>query len=139
MNALDVMRYAQRLSVQVNAQDGDLRLRGKRSAVDHVAPLVKRYKRELVVALGGANQCSSCDYLRRFAQTKAFECWDCTHLLMTRERRTDTRRIWFWRCARDYPISEVGVRGERIVVAPPGCDDFQPWRTSESTSHKEEE
>jgi hypothetical protein len=126
MNAVDVMRYAQRLSVQVSAQNGDLRLRGKRTAVDHVAPLVKQHKRELVVALGGANQCSSCDYLRRFAQTKAFECWGCTHLLMTRERRTDTRRIWFWRCAKGYAVLEIGVLGERVVVAPPGCNKFQP-------------
>lgn len=131
MNAIDVMRYAQRLSVQVSEQDGDLRLRGKRSAVDRLAPLVKQHKRELVVALGDPNQRGFYDNLCRSGQTKPFECLGCTNLQMTRDRQTDAGRIWFWRCAKGYAVLETGVRGKRVVLAPSDCDDWQPWQPGE--------
>src|SRR4051794_39766463 len=112
MTAIDVMRYAQRLSVEVSARNGELHLRGKRAAIDRLAPLVKTHKRELIVELESANQINFKDHLRRFS---GLECWGCLHLQMTHERRTDTSRVWFWRCARGYTISEIGVRGQRVV------------------------
>jgi hypothetical protein len=127
MTPIDVMRYARRLSVQVHAQDGTLRLRGKKTAIDTLAPLVRQHKHELMRQLKSAEHDNFNDHLEALPDETTRQCFQCLHLRMQREKHIDTPRIWFWRCGMGHSVREVGIRGQRVIVPPPDCNEWTLW------------
>jgi hypothetical protein len=62
------------------------------------------------------------------APVKAFECMRCVRLTMRIEHHMGTRRVFWWRCERGYVLMEGRNYGERVMLAPPECNDFQQWQ-----------
>lgn len=54
------------------------------------------------------------------------ECGNCDHLHLQVFHRGKDRRIYHWRCVKGYSILEVHYAGERVHVAPPDCNQYQP-------------
>jgi hypothetical protein len=54
------------------------------------------------------------------------ECGNCDHLHMQVFHRVKDRRTFHWRCVKGYSILEVHHAGERVHVAPPDCNQYQP-------------
>ena len=62
------------------------------------------------------------------AQQAGQECNGCQHLIMSSERHSGSRRTFFWRCDLGYRQLETGHGGERIIIAPPECEAWEPWQ-----------
>ncbi|HEU4854076.1 MAG TPA: hypothetical protein VFS89_02175 [Nitrosospira sp.] len=59
------------------------------------------------------------------AQQAGKDCQGCRHITMAKEHHTGSRRTFFWRCELGHPRLEIGVNGERIIIAPPACEDYE--------------
>jgi hypothetical protein len=59
------------------------------------------------------------------------ECMGCRHLLMRYERHSGTRRTFWWRCAKGHELLESRCYGERVMLAPPGCNSFERWEAGQ--------
>jgi hypothetical protein len=44
---------------------------------------------------------------------------------MATEHHEGTRRKFFWRCELGHRQLEMGLYGERVIIAPPGCEDYE--------------
>ena len=67
------------------------------------------------------------------AQQAGQDCQGCKHITMATEHHEGSRRKFFWRCKRGHRQLEIGLNGERIIIAPPGCSDYvspeqKEWR-----------
>ncbi|MEO6823250.1 MAG: hypothetical protein ABI167_00695 [Nitrosospira sp.] len=58
------------------------------------------------------------------AQQAGQDCQGCKHITMATEHHS-TRRKFFWRCGLGHRQLEMGLNGERIIIAPPGCGDYE--------------
>lgn len=56
------------------------------------------------------------------------ECSGCAHLTMREEPEQGTRRRFFWRCSVDHQILELRRYGASVIVAPPDCTEYEPWK-----------
>jgi hypothetical protein len=59
------------------------------------------------------------------AQQTGQDCQGCKHITMVTEHHQGSRRKFFWRCGLGHRQLEIGVNGERIIIAPPGCEDYE--------------
>jgi hypothetical protein len=59
------------------------------------------------------------------AQQTGQDCRGCKHIIMSTEHHEGSRRKFFWRCERGYRQLEIGLNGERIIIAPPECGDYE--------------
>jgi hypothetical protein len=59
------------------------------------------------------------------AQQAGQDCRGCKHITMTTEHHEGTRRKFFWRCGLGHSQLEIGLNGERVIIAPPGCRDHE--------------
>jgi len=59
------------------------------------------------------------------AQQAGQDCRGCKHITMSTEHHEGSRRKFFWRCERGHRQMEIGLNGERIIIAPPGCGDYE--------------
>lgn len=67
----------------------------------------------------------------RPAPDRGSDCMRCAHLNMRAEVHEGTRRVFWWRCERGHALLEGRNFGERVLLAPPECDqagNFTPWR-----------
>lgn len=59
------------------------------------------------------------------AQQAGQDCRGCRHIIMAGEHHEGSRRQFFWRCELAHRQLEMGLHGERIIVAPPECRDYE--------------
>jgi hypothetical protein len=59
------------------------------------------------------------------AQQAGQDCRGCKHITMTIEHHEGTRRKFFWRCGLGHRQLEMGLFGERLIIAPPECKDYE--------------
>jgi hypothetical protein len=52
----------------------------------------------------------------------------CDRLEMREEPQIGTRRVYFWRCRERFELLIGRNYGERVVLAPPECNKFTPWK-----------
>lgn len=55
----------------------------------------------------------------------SYACDGCQHIRMIEERRDSNARRFFWfKCAKGHAIIEAAYHGERVLVAPASCGDY---------------
>jgi len=59
------------------------------------------------------------------------ECMKCANLVMLVEHLEGTRRVFWWRCRKGYALMEGRNYGERVMLAPAECDDFEQWQAGQ--------
>ena len=59
------------------------------------------------------------------AQQAGQDCQGCKHMTMTTECHPGTRRKFFWRCDLGHRQMETGFAGQRVIIAPSGCSEYQ--------------
>jgi len=52
------------------------------------------------------------------------ECRGCNHLSTERVRQPSGRRVFRFVCSKHYAVLELGYAGERLLIAPPECNDY---------------
>ena len=154
MVAVDVLAELSALGVRLS-REGDALLAGPRSALtDAARALIREHKAELLRALPaapghatepqgearGAPQGTGTPEARPASTVPAplpdavpsalsgYDCTGCDHLTMKEEPQPGTRRRFFWRCAEGFELLQGRNYGERVVLAPPECDRFTPWK-----------
>jgi len=65
------------------------------------------------------------------APERAAECMRCANLTMRIEHHVGTRRVFWWRCNRGHALMEGRNFGERVLLAPPECADFEQWKAGQ--------
>jgi hypothetical protein len=60
------------------------------------------------------------------APQERVECHDCRHLTSMVKSYLGTRRTFWMACQRGHGLLEIGLHGERVVVAPSTCGDYEP-------------
>ena len=51
-------------------------------------------------------------------------CRDCNHLTAEWVRQRSGRRVFRFVCDKQHALLELGFAGERVLIAPPECNDF---------------
>lgn len=51
-------------------------------------------------------------------------CSDCDHMTMDRVKHSSGRRVFSFVCSKQYAVLELGLHGERVLIAPPECNDY---------------
>ena len=52
------------------------------------------------------------------------ECRGCIHLVNEKIEQPTGRRAFCWVCSRRHALLELGYAGERVLIAPQGCNDY---------------
>lgn len=58
-------------------------------------------------------------------------CMSCANLTMRVETHEGTRRTFWWRCDRGHALMEGRNFGERVLLAPPECDEWTQWEAGQ--------
>lgn len=57
-------------------------------------------------------------------------CSGCDHLKMDNVKQSSVRRVFRFVCSKQYAVLELGFVGERVLIAPPECNDYEVHRSS---------
>ena len=128
MNVSDILQEAAAAGVTLRVDGGELKARGPRDAIAHLTPKLRKQKAAILAALACPPSAATAVPGIYPSPGHGVDCGNCANLLMTAERREDTRRVFFWRCHEGYQILEAGLRGERVLVAPVECQSWQSWK-----------
>ena len=60
----------------------------------------------------------------QLAPESGLDCQGCKHLEMIQFIRPQDRRLFHWRCTQGFNILEAGCAGERVLIAPPECNQY---------------
>lgn len=59
-------------------------------------------------------------------------CGGCDHLKMDNVKQSSVRHVFRFVCSKQYAVLELGFVGERVLIAPPECNDYEAHRSSPS-------
>ncbi len=66
------------------------------------------------------------------AHSEGMECRGCQHLGMGWVNRPGVRRVFGFECGKRHALLELGYAGERVLMAPPECNDYAGRHSSPS-------
>ena len=130
--AAEVLGRLEAAGLHIRAEAGKLIARPKEAVTEDLRALMRAHKAELLSVLAGVPEHAHADGpgdpAPALAPEGRAECMRCSHLTMRIEIREGTRRVFWWRCVRGHEQLEARNFGERVLIAPPGCHDFEQWQ-----------
>lgn len=140
--AAEILARVQAAGIRLRAEGAKLIASPRERLTDELRAEIRAHKAELLAALartpepahaGGPAEHAEPDTgpSLRLAPDRGADCMRCANLIMRCEVHEATRRVFWWRCSRGHVLLEARNYGERVLLAPPGCDvagDFKQWR-----------
>jgi len=133
MTAGAILARLKAAGLHLRAEGGNLAASPKSALTDDLRALMRAHKAELLQALQPApavptepQDTTSGEALP--SPLSGHDCMACDRLQMREEPQPGTRRRFFWRCGEGFELLQGRNYGERVVLAPPECDRFTPWK-----------
>lgn len=151
MGAPDVLAHLSALGVSLSRNGDSLIARPRSALTDELRTMIRANKAALLEAIAHASgratkpQGEAKDAPQGTGTPEArplpapspeavpsalsgYDCTGCDHLTMREEPQPGTRRRFFWRCSEGFELLEGRNYGERVILAPPECNRFTPWK-----------
>lgn len=106
--------------IRLQRDGGNLVVTPREALTDELRELIRDHKPELLQAISNPPEA-----LALHAGNLA--CDGCQHIGMVQEPRpSDSRRFFWFKCGRGHSMIETAYHGERVLLAPASCADFEP-------------
>jgi hypothetical protein len=136
MTLSEVLRHCRAVGLRIRTDGRRVLAFPRERLTDEIRELIREHSAEIVASLStntAASENTAVDTPEPVAATsgKGHECMSCANLRMRVERHEGSRRLFWWRCEKGYPLTEARSFGQQVIIAPPECDAagaFQPWR-----------
>jgi hypothetical protein len=147
MKAGAILARLEAAGLHLRADGGNLVVSPKEAVTDELRALMRSHKPELLAELQGRPAANGPVHLEPAvafpivqvhrqpnpepSPLSGLDCSGCNNLDMRQEWHTGTRKVFFWRCKAGHELLQGRNYGERIVLAPPECEeagDFDQWK-----------